>query len=264
MPPIRRYLRISKYSVLECRIYLDNPSDTRWLLNPRDPVLPRIFAAIRPLVVPKLREENERLFAKKKGHPVKDVIAEGMSILKLSMASFIQLINLCEDEFEVALFLRESRTRHSLLTRQKTFEEPDDDKENPVDRSASTAETGILVESDDEAEEPDLHNIPPASADDENETSTNKRPANTPDNQRASKRQKGKQTEPPTQDDEGDEKKLRFRTNYESFNIHGWVLCLLVTRTGDAARKEAPSEPKRQVLMEEWMSTQAQGGLEEE
>lgn len=77
MPPIRRYLRISKYSVLESRIYLENPSDTRWLLNPRDPVLPRIFAAIRPLVLPKLREENERLFARKKGHPVKDVIVEG-------------------------------------------------------------------------------------------------------------------------------------------------------------------------------------------
>jgi hypothetical protein len=78
MAPIRRYLRISKYSVLECRIYLDNPSDSRWLLDPRDPVLARVFAAIRPLVLPKLREENERLFARKKGKPVKDVIAEGM------------------------------------------------------------------------------------------------------------------------------------------------------------------------------------------
>jgi hypothetical protein len=83
MAPIRRYLRISKYSVLECRIYLDNPSDTRWLLDTRstrDPVLARIFAAIRPLVLPKLREENERIFAKKKSKPVKDVIAEGESI----------------------------------------------------------------------------------------------------------------------------------------------------------------------------------------
>lgn len=78
MPPIRRYLRISKYSILECRIYLDNPSDTRWLLDSRNPVLPRIFAAIRPLVLPKLREANERLLARKKGNPVKDVIAEGM------------------------------------------------------------------------------------------------------------------------------------------------------------------------------------------
>lgn len=77
MAPIRRYLRISKYSVLECRIYLDNPSDTRWLLNPRNPVLPRVFEAVRPLVLPKLREENERLWARKKSKPVKDVIAEG-------------------------------------------------------------------------------------------------------------------------------------------------------------------------------------------
>lgn len=77
MPPIRRYLRISKHSVLECRIYLDSPSDNRWLLNPRDPVLPRVFEAIRPLVLPKLREENERLWARKKGKPVKDVITEG-------------------------------------------------------------------------------------------------------------------------------------------------------------------------------------------
>lgn len=78
MPPIRRYLRISKYSVLECRIYLDTPSDTRWLVESRDPALPRIFSAIRPLVLPKLREENERVFARKKTRPVKDVIAEGM------------------------------------------------------------------------------------------------------------------------------------------------------------------------------------------
>jgi len=77
MAPIRRYLRISKFSVLECRIYLEDPSDTRWLLDSRDPVLPRIFASIRPLVLPKLREENERLFARKKGKPVKDVLAEG-------------------------------------------------------------------------------------------------------------------------------------------------------------------------------------------
>lgn len=81
MAPIRRYLRISKYSALECRIYLDNPSDSRWLLNPRDPVLPRVFAAIRPLVLPKLREENERLWSRKKGKPVKDVIAEGSETL---------------------------------------------------------------------------------------------------------------------------------------------------------------------------------------
>jgi hypothetical protein len=94
MAPIRRYLRISKYSVLECRIYLDNPSDTRWLLDTRgtrDPVLARIFAAIRPLVLPKLREENERIFAKKKSKPVKDVIAEGESSRWLPACGFVSM-----------------------------------------------------------------------------------------------------------------------------------------------------------------------------
>lgn len=82
MPPLRRYLRITKYSVLECRIYLDNPAEVhRWLLNINAPVLPRVIAAVRPLVLPKLREENARAKAgkggKKKGW--KDVVVEGLS-----------------------------------------------------------------------------------------------------------------------------------------------------------------------------------------
>jgi hypothetical protein len=79
MAPIRRYLRITKYSVLECRIYLDNPALAEsWLLNPRNPILPRVIESVRPFVLPKLREENERSKGKskqKKG--VKDVVVEG-------------------------------------------------------------------------------------------------------------------------------------------------------------------------------------------
>ena len=79
MAPIRRYLRITKYSVLECRIYLDNPALAEsWLLNPRNPILPRVIESVRPLVLPKLREENQRNKGKtkqKKG--VKDVVVEG-------------------------------------------------------------------------------------------------------------------------------------------------------------------------------------------
>jgi hypothetical protein len=79
MAPIRRYLRISKYSVLECRIFLENPADgPRWLLNPENPALPRVFEAIKPLVLPKLREENERAKGKgKKKKSVKDVVTGG-------------------------------------------------------------------------------------------------------------------------------------------------------------------------------------------
>merc|ERR1712225_31499 len=94
MAPIRRYLRITKFSVLECRIYVDNPSLAEsWLLNPRDPILPRVIESVRPLVLPKLREENER--SKKKG--VKDVVVE--------------------EDFEVSIFLTETSTHHSLLTK---------------------------------------------------------------------------------------------------------------------------------------------------
>ncbi|BCS24153.1 uncharacterized protein APUU_40597A [Aspergillus puulaauensis] len=233
MAPIRRYLRISKFSVLECRIYLEDPSDTRWLLDSRDPVMPRIFASIRPLVLPKLREENERLFARKKGKPVKDVIAE--------------------DDFEVALFLRESRTRHSLLTRHKNFDEPENKSKRTgyLEGKGGQPDTGILVESDSESEL-NINAIPQAGSEEE-------------DGPSEGKRTKRKRDESLPESSEHEDKKLRFRTNYEGFNIHGWMLCLLVTRKGDKgkARVEA-AEPKRQVLMEEWISTQAQGDLGEE
>lgn len=84
MAPIRRYLRITKQSVLEVRIYLDNPILAQtWLLNPRLKVLARVIEAVRPLVLPKLREENERSKGKgggkKKG--VKDVVMEGIQFV---------------------------------------------------------------------------------------------------------------------------------------------------------------------------------------
>lgn len=257
MAPIRRYLRISKYSVLECRIYLDNPSDTRWLLDSRPPVLPRIFSSIRPLVLPKLREENERLYSRKKSRPVKDVIAEGIFFF-LEWCLFLVLT--LADDFEVAIFLRESRTRHSLLTRHKTFEEPDVAPRGDTQESAGGPGAEILVESDNE--DTDLHDIPQATSDEGKDVDSD----SSPDNQRPSKRRKGKQPSSRPLDPEAEEdKKLRFRTNYESFNIYGWMLCLLVTCKGDRARAQTtPAEPPRQALMEEWISTQAPGDVDEE
>ncbi len=81
MPPIRRYLRITKYSVLECRIYLDNPALAQsWLLHPRNPILPKVIEAVRPLVLPKLEEEKERERHRRKGtkkKSIKDVVTTG-------------------------------------------------------------------------------------------------------------------------------------------------------------------------------------------
>lgn len=102
MAPLRRYLRITKYSVLEVRIYLDRPADAEaWLLKRDDPALPRVIKAIRPLVLPKLREENERGTgrtgkSKKKG--VKDVVVEG--VLFISMIA----ITTCADDVSLRRF----------------------------------------------------------------------------------------------------------------------------------------------------------------
>ncbi len=84
MAPIRRYLRISRHSALECRIFLENPADgLRWLLRAQDPALPRVFEAVKPYVLPKLREENERMKGKgKKKKSVKDVVKQGKSTKK--------------------------------------------------------------------------------------------------------------------------------------------------------------------------------------
>ncbi|KAI1100517.1 hypothetical protein F4804DRAFT_318766 [Jackrogersella minutella] len=159
MAPIRRYLRITKYSVIECRIYLDNPALAHtWLLNPRNPVLPRVIESVRPLVLPKLREERERSrkrSTKKKG--IKDVVVE--------------------DEFEVSIFLTETSTRHALLTKHKHFHDTTQTKltsnsgrltgetnEAPVDVDATTEMGPVLrrEESDDEDAAVTLATLPAA------------------------------------------------------------------------------------------------------
>lgn len=104
MAPVRRYLRITKYSVLECRIYVDNPALVQsWLLHPRDPVLPRVMESVRPLVLPKLMEERDRARRKGASKKNKGAIRD----------------ELVEKDFEVSLFLVETNTRHSLLYKHR-------------------------------------------------------------------------------------------------------------------------------------------------
>ncbi|KAK2767708.1 hypothetical protein FQN54_003866 [Arachnomyces sp. PD_36] len=259
MAPIRRYLRITKYSVLECRIYLNNPADTRWLLDPKDKVLSRIFERIRPHVLPKLREENERVRAKKKSNPLKDVISE--------------------DEYEVAVFLQETGSRHSILTKNKAF---GGQKKISSNSNKLTGESGspilvddhneepgaeILVESDDEPHA-NLKDIPEAALADEEggRPKRRRRTRGTVDNREPKSSSpapnpKRKKTVEPLElssEEDLDEKKLGLATTYEGFSILGWMLCLLITKKGGKARN--PSDGSGgQVLMEEWISTQAQG-----
>jgi len=279
MSPIRRYLRITKYSVLEVRIYLDKPSDSAWLLSSRDNVLPRIIEEVRPKVLPKLREENEN--AKKKGGKKKKGIKDVAS----------------QDDFEVTIFLTELSTRHSLLTKQKQF------SDKPKLKSTSNKLTGWLNNSDnpitveDEVaprilqEEGDetvaLQDIPEVggkrkpksrttveedadalfvSSDDEETFQTQR--------ERSSKRRKRSERdgEPAAasgeDEDADDKKKMALNTSYDGFSIYGRILCLVVKRKG---RKEgatgASSGPVGgSQMMEHWVSTQAaqDAGLNED
>lgn len=172
------------------------------------------------------------------------------------------------DEFEVAIFLRESRTRHSLLTRNKTFQgkenkvqdlemevKPDHASGDMAANPVNSTDGEIMIESD---SEPDLelHNIPES----EDEVALG-------NGRRSSKRSRTTKEDWATPEDTtgSDEKKLRFSTHYESFNIYGWVLCLLITRKGDKTRPSAAvSESNRQPLMEEWISTQAQASVDDD
>lgn len=113
-----------------------------------------------------------------------------------------------------------------------------------------SARAEVILDSDDSEAEVDLRNIPEAAEDDNGPEAITLSDIG---------------VEPQTgEEPAGDEKKLRFSTHYESFNITGWVLCLLITRKGDRAQgRTATSEPK-QPLMEEWISSQAQTGLGED
>ncbi|KAF8475793.1 hypothetical protein BDZ91DRAFT_778881 [Kalaharituber pfeilii] len=217
--PIRRYLRVSKYTVLETRIYLDNPALLNtWLLNSRNPVLPKIIDAIKGLVVMKLREESERVAkgGKKKRGAVKDVFTG--------------------DEFEVSVLFLEASTRHTVLSKTRIFRSQ---------RARIKSNASILIDDDEEPEqvriraesEEDgtrLQDIPIAPPQEAGDTAS----------EAAS-----------IFDDSGEEgerkdtKKPSTTTAYDGFTIYSRVLCLIVKRIdkvskagGAAARAEQAAE----------------------
>jgi hypothetical protein len=150
-------------------------------------------------------------------------------------------VSVCVEDFEVAIFLRESGTRHSLLTKQKAFGKQGRMKSNSSKLTgADTA--GIMIESDDEDAthlEVNLGDIPEVT----------------------------EKTVEIEMQEEDTEKKLQLETSYEGFGIWGWVLCLLVTRKrGNKARTGAAAAgaASGQALMEEWMGTQMQAALDED
>ncbi|KEF62703.1 uncharacterized protein A1O9_00676 [Exophiala aquamarina CBS 119918] len=224
MAPIRRYLRISRHSVLECRVFLENPADEpRWLLKESDPALPRVFEAVKPLILLKLREENETARGKgKKKKTVKDSVKQ--------------------DDFEVSIFLTEIRTRHSLLIKNKTFKQKPPIKTNDGGRLTRAAhQDSVWIRDEEDEHDVVLHDIPAVDDDMDAQQPFGDEDAN-PD--------------APLDDDK---KKLGFKTTYEGFSIWGWVLCLFVERKGGPGQKNVGTEGNTQALMQDWIaSTQQQ------
>ncbi|KAI7587028.1 hypothetical protein KC346_g17328, partial [Hortaea werneckii] len=249
MSPIRRYLRITKYSVLEVRIYLDKPSDAPWLLSSRDPVLPRIIEEVRPKVLPKLREENENSKRKgsKKNRGIKDVVSQ--------------------DDFEVTIFLTELSTRHSLLTKQKSFQDKPRLKStsNKLTGWLNTSENPIHIEDDERPPEilqehaedvPELRDIPESDASNKRQDTTadeddplfvssddeeffaTQRAARPSKRRRRDESRRDERRAAEAEDDEAEEtpeddkKKLAMNTSYDGFSIYGRILCLVVKRKG--------------------------------
>ncbi|GKT43067.1 uncharacterized protein ColSpa_03248 [Colletotrichum spaethianum] len=287
MAPLRRYLRITKYSVLECRIYLDNPALAQsWLLNPRNPILPKVIESVRPLVLPKLREEQERERTKKKSSKkksIKDVVVQ--------------------DEFEVSMFLTETSTRHSLLTKHKHFRDKATSKlqsnsnklisetnDAPIDLDIEAGGSGatahIREESESEEDSGGLSRIP--AVDETSRPRRSKRQRGEPretdadyemplDDDAAaeasaieidseddvfppSKRIKKQGTGSDVEQDDDDKKKMAMDVSYEGFAIYGRVLCLVVKkrqglRLAATIGSGNAKQPAGQASMENWISS---------
>ncbi|KAL9614520.1 MAG: hypothetical protein Q9167_000970 [Letrouitia subvulpina] len=258
MPPVRRYLRISKYSILECRIYLDNPADTqRWLLNEKSPALPRVIESVRPFVLPKLREENARAKGGKGGKRkgLKDVVVE--------------------DDFQVSIFLTQVSSRHAILRKEKQVKAEKPrlggldgrltgawTRTRPVDIQEEEV-PGLHIEDSQEAKAIDLDHIPQARADHDGAGKDVSLGSEDENSQGQTPLPSRRGSESPIiveDEDENDKKKLGIRTSYEGFSIYGRILCLIVKRRGTSRGVESTGGAG-QAMMEDWIaSTQTADG----
>ncbi|KAG5974154.1 hypothetical protein E4U56_004925 [Claviceps arundinis] len=291
MAPVRRYLRISKYSVLECRIYLENPSLAQsWLLNPGNPVLPRIVESIRPLVLPKLREERERSKKKSsKKKSIKDVIVQGQfdradtNRPNYDFATVSLLNTSLTDDFEVSMFLTETATRHSLLSKKKHFRDKglpmmqsnstkliDETNHAPVDVDGEQEIAAILREedSDDGGGNERLSEIPVARSKRRRDMITSDLPTeesggsdNAIDLDSDTERPVTKRArisnalgQDASEGEEDDKKKLAMDVSYEGFAIYGRVLCLVVRRRENKTQR-LRQDAEGQANMDNWITS---------
>jgi hypothetical protein len=188
---------------------------------------------------------------------------------------------LLAEDFEVSIFLTETSTRHSLLTKQKHFREPKkklqsnskkltgDTNDEPIEVEDGTAilreeseenvlnlndlpeieddmEDSLFVEEDTGPRRSKRSRAPGASAPPESSQDSESLAEPLP------KRRKDKDVVPVEEDD--DKKKMAMDTFYDGFSIYGRVLCLVVKRK-DKKGKGPAGLTGGQAMMEEWITS---------
>jgi hypothetical protein len=196
------------------------------------------------------------------------------------------------EDFEVSIFLTETSTRHSLLTKQKHFREAKGKlQSNSQKLTGDTNDTPIEVEDGpvilrEESDEDglNLNDLPEAEDDiedslfvqEETGPRRSKRPrasiqvSSSPESSEFEslaeplpKRPRDKDVVPVEEGSE-DKKKLAMDTSYDGFSIYGRVLCLVVKRK-DKKGKGPAGLAGGQAMMEDWItSTQMPAVLEED
>ncbi|KAF8535262.1 hypothetical protein BDD12DRAFT_352236 [Trichophaea hybrida] len=221
MPILRRYVRVSKYTVLEARIFLPNPTDVPWFT--RTEAIARVFDEIKHLVLPMLAEAKLLTGAARVKAREKQVVVG--------------------EDFEVSIYLTRAGSLHSILRKDRRVEtrKPIQGNSMKLIDAASSPPDVIPVEEEEE-DTVDLTTIPEApheeplflpgpDLDDDSDDDFVPLPL-TP---AARKRSHPPPPPPPTttattgDEDSEDKKKLKFTTEYEGFTIYDKVLCLVVT-----------------------------------
>ena len=186
------------------------------------------------------------------------------------------------DDFVVSIFLTETSTRHSLLTKHKHFR--DANKKGLVSNSqkltGATNDTAIDVEDlpvirqeDSEEDGLNLQDVPAAEdevsdadslfvADDGPRRSKRTRTktvngspesSSSPSSESGPSAKRRKGTDLPRDEEQGDDKKMAMDVSYDGFSIYGRVLCLIVKRKD--ARVKGPAKTAGQLMMEDWIAS---------
>jgi hypothetical protein len=188
------------------------------------------------------------------------------------------------DDFEVSIFLTETSTRHSLLTKQKHFHEPNKAgiQSNSSKLTGTTNDTAIDVEDapailreDSEEDELNLQDLPAA---DETRSETDDLFMSEDEGPRRSKRSRAavantaSESEPesppgfephpkrrkdteiiPNEEETDNKKKMAMTISYDGFSIYGCVLCLVIKRKDKKGKNSAIGGG--QTMMEDFITS---------